>query len=97
MLRDSRRINQLMCVEFGIHTLLLDELLMGAVFDNQPFLHHEDTIRAPHGGEAMCNDNTGSPLEEAFERFLDERFGSRINTTGGFIEDEDRPVDAQCP
>src|SRR6185369_5602094 len=46
-------------------------------------------IRAPHGAQAMRDDEARSRVHRGFERLLDDGLALRVERARGFVEDED--------
>src|SRR5258708_40292598 len=89
----SRVLDGLACelaeVEVMIKTLLVEELLVGAFFDDFAVVDDEDLVGVADGGEAVGDDEGGAALHEAQQGFLDVGFGAGVDAAGGLIEDED--------
>ena len=67
----------------------VNELVVGARFDDASLLQHHDKVSMAHGGKAMGDDQGGAPGEESVEGLLDEGLALGVEGTGGFVEDED--------
>ena len=65
---------------------------MGAPLYDSSLLQHHDTIRIAHRGEAVGDDEGGSPLHQLVHAILDDAFGSGIDGGGGLIQDKDRRI-----
>lgn len=75
----------------------LDQEIVLAFFDDPPVLHDDDPVHLLDGGKPMGDGDDGAAAHEFRERVLDIRFGLRVETRGGFVEDEDRGIHENGP
>ncbi len=61
---------------------------MGALLDDLPMLHDEDSIGIDDGAEAVGDDETRAVFQQFLERLLNDELAIRINRGGGLVEDE---------
>src|SRR5712692_2775800 len=73
------------------------ERFVRAAFDDPPCLQHYDLIGAANGGQAVRNDEGGSPAHEVAQPFLDQRLGFGIQTRSGLVEDQDARIRQDGP
>ena len=59
--------------------------------------HHEDLVGLANSAQAMGNDEAGAVSHQPFQGFLDEAFGGRVHTGGGFVQDENWRILQQRP
>ena len=69
-----------------------DELIVRTALDNRTLFQHDDFIRISDGAEAVRDDEHRPALHKAVHTFLDKHFGSRVDRTRRFIEDEHRRI-----
>jgi hypothetical protein len=62
---------------------------MSALLDCTSSLQHNNIIGFSDSREAMGDGNSRTTLCDPIESELDDLFALRINSTGGFIEDDD--------
>ena len=74
---------------FFVFSGFLIEFSMIPTCHDTSLIEEIDRISAHDGREAMRDDDTGTTSHEVVERFLYESLSLRIESTGGFIEDED--------
>ena len=65
---------------------------MRTALDNRTLFQYDDFIRISDGAEAVRDDEHRSALHKAVHTFLNEHFGSRVDRTRRFIEDEHRRI-----
>ena len=83
-----QRLNVLQLVEPFIVAVAFQQRLVRALFDDAPFVQHNDTVDIADGREAVGDDNGGTPAHQLFERVLNQRLGFGIDAAGGLIQDQ---------
>ena len=79
-------------VEAGVELAVGQELLVSSTFLDPSVSQNQDQAGAANGGEAMSDDECGSPFHEPFQRFQKQGLGLRVERAGGFVQDEDRGI-----
>lgn len=59
---------------------------------NFPLFQYDNLIRILNRGEAMGNDQTGTPWKKQRQRMLNMLFGFRIQSSRSFVQDEDTRI-----
>ena len=70
----------------------IQKLLMRALFDNLSVVDDDDVVRIADGAQSVRDHKRSPPLHQAQQRFLDARFGARVNTAGGFIQNQNAGI-----
>jgi hypothetical protein len=60
--------------EVGVPPTLVEQVVVGATFDDTAVLHDEDLVGVLHGGEAVGDDDGGAVGGEVVEALLDAEF-----------------------
>ena len=79
-------------VQLSIMTVLLQQPVVTAFFDDGSLLHDYDAVRGFDGGKTMRDQNAGGILEDQIQCLLNLPFCERINAGSGFIENKDGGV-----
>ena len=79
-------------IQMVIKAALVEQLLMGAFFDDFAVVDDEHLVSVADGAEAVGDDEAGAALHQAQQGFLDARFGAGIDAAGGFVKDQDAGV-----
>lgn len=79
-------------VEFGVQGTVLQKLFVGALADDFAISHDNNPVCGEYGGEAMSDDNAGSPLHEVVQSLLDDALGFSVQSRSGFVQDQKRRV-----
>src|SRR5882762_2394700 len=78
-----------------VNTALGEKLLARALFAQAPFVEDEDAVGVLDGAQAMGDDQSGAPGEQAAESFANEKFRFRVHAGGGFVKDEETRIVGQ--
>lgn len=78
--------------QLGEFSVLGEELVVSAGFDDLPLFEDVDAVGILNGGEAVGDDDAGAILHQGVEGLLNEEFGLVVDGGGGFIEEEDGRV-----
>mgnify|MGYP005858839049 FL=1 len=73
------------------------KIAVRALLNNLAMVDHDDIIGIPDGAQAVRDDKAGPPLHQAQQRLLDTRLGTRVNTRGRLIKDQDGRVGQNGP
>ena len=86
------------------------KIAVRALLNNLAMVDHDDIIGIPDGAQAVRDDKAGPPLHQAVrddkagpplhqaqQRLLDTRLGTRVNTRGRLIKDQDGRVGQNGP
>ena len=68
---------------------------MTAFFPNFAFMNDENAVRMFDRRQPVRDDQCRAVFEQLIQRFLNQRFGVRVDRTGGFVEDENFRVEGQ--
>src|SRR5664280_1361108 len=88
LLRDGRT-SELAVIEVGIESMLCEQLLVGALFDDRTMVHDKDVMRVSDGRETVGDDEAGPAGHQLCHCFLDAYFRSGIDAACSFIENQD--------
>src|SRR5664280_945034 len=91
LLRDCRT-GELAVVEVGVESVLCEQLLMGALFNDRTVVHDKDVVCVSDGRETVGDDEAGPAGHQLCHCFLDAYFRSGIDTACSFIENQDGRV-----
>ncbi len=78
--------------QFGVKTISVHQLGMGADIDDGARFQRDDAIGIDHRTEAVGNDQGGPGLHRLLERQLDSPLAFSIKRTGGFVKQQERCV-----
>src|SRR5579863_8705619 len=78
--------------QFGVATIQLYELRVGAAFDDATVFQYEDAVGEAHGAKAVADENGGLAVSENAEFGEYVIFGLSVKRTGRFVKDEDTSV-----
>src|SRR2546430_3079467 len=70
----------------------LHESLEAALLDDVAVAQHHDQVSLSDGGQAVRDDERGTPCRQALETLHDEGLGLRVERRGGLVEDQDGGV-----
>ena len=76
----------------AVGTVVLDELLVRAAFDDPAVLEDQDAVGTDHAREAVRQDERGAAGHQAIEGFLDDGLVLGVDRGEGLVEDQDRSV-----
>lgn len=76
-------------VQFGIMPVLRHELVVAALLDDFAAPQHDDAVCRAHSAETMRDENRRGLREDQVKRFLNLRFGERVDARRRFVENED--------
>src|SRR5438309_8944466 len=79
----------LQAMQRGVSAAAADQLVMRPVFDEAPAIEGNDAVAAPHGGQAMGDDEHGAPLGDHRHVLLDDPFALVIEGARRLVEDQD--------
>ena len=65
---------------------------MATHLTNLTIVHHDDTVCVFNGGESVSHRKARTTLHQRFQRHLDMVFTFTIQSTRGFVQDEDLSV-----
>ena len=83
-------------IQLIIPALLSKQLLMGTTLDNTSLLQDHDTVTVAYCGKSV-GDHEGCPaFHQLIHTILYQFFGTGINGTGGFVQDQDRRICNSC-
>ena len=77
-----------MRVQCCIQAVLCNQCGVVAVFDDAPLLNNQNTVCTPYRSQSMGDDDACSAVEQSFKCLLDEGFGGCVDTTGGFVQNQ---------
>lgn len=76
---------ELAYVQMMVETPLLKQLPVRPLFDNLPIVDDQHVVCVADGAQTVSNDETGSSLHQAKQRFLNAGLGPGIHAAGGLI------------
>src|SRR5438128_1910512 len=82
----------LQAVERGEGARNLHEGLEAALLDDVAVAQHHDQVSLSDGGQAVRDDERGTPCRQALEALHDEGLRLRVERRGGLVEDQDGGV-----
>src|SRR5664280_2324114 len=82
------RTGELAVIEIRIESVLCEQLLMGALFNDRTMVHDKDVVRISDGRETMSDDEAGPASHQLCHCFLDTYFRSGIDAACSFIENQ---------
>src|SRR5450756_1792285 len=83
------RTSELAVVEVGVESVLCEQLLVAALFDDRTMVHDKDVVRISDGRETVGNDETGPAGHQLCHCLLDAYFRSGIDAACGLVENQD--------
>ena len=93
----SGYIRELQRRQTRIETAGLDQRLVGPLGDDPPLIDYDDAISLQDSGQAVGDDQRGSPGRQEFKRLLDSPFGFSVEGRCGLVEQQDRRVAKDGP
>jgi hypothetical protein len=84
----NRLTFELAYIQVVEETALIEQLLVGTLFDNLPLVDHNHVIGIANGAQAVGDDKARPAFHQPQEGFLDARLGARVYRAGGFIQDQ---------
>ena len=81
---------KLTVIQLRIEAVLLQQLVVFALFDDMAALHDEDDIRLADGRQAMRDDEARAPPHHGGERLLDLQLGARVDGAGRLVQNQHR-------
>src|SRR5450759_3863384 len=82
------RTSELAVIEIGIESVLCEQLLVSALFNDRTVVHDKDVVRISDGRETVGNDEAGPTGHQLCHCFLDAYFRSGIDAACGFVENQ---------
>ena len=75
----------------------LQQLCMAALLDDVATLHDQDRVRVADGGQTVGDDEARAATPQRPHGPLHQELGSRVNRTGGLVQDEDGGIRDEGP
>src|SRR5216684_3882987 len=82
----------LQLVQAIVDSALREKLLMRALLAQAAFVKHEDAIGVLNGTQAVRDDESGAPGEQAIQSFANEQLGLGVHARSGFVENQEARV-----
>src|SRR5690606_35514350 len=82
----GQRVGKLQAGEFGIESIALHELGVGAAVDDFAPIEHEDAVGIDDGAQAMGNDQRGAVTHGFFQGRLNGPFALGVECAGRFVQ-----------
>src|SRR5216684_762515 len=82
----------LQLVQAIVDSALREKLLMRALLAQAAFVKHEDAVGVLNGAQAVRDDESGAPGEQAIQSFANEQLGLGVHARSGFVENQEARV-----
>jgi len=82
----------LQLVQAIVNSALSEKLLMRALLAQAAFVKHEDAVGVLNGAQAVRDDESGAPGEQAIQSFANEQLGFGVHARSGFVENQEARV-----
>ena len=83
--------------QLPIGAIKLHQLVVRTAFDHAPAIEHQDTVGADNAGEAVRQNDRGTPGHEPIDRALNDRIVLGIDRGQRLVENENRGIAKECP
>ena len=79
-------------IQVVVESSFSQQFLVGALFNNITFIHHQNLVGIFNRRQTMSNDKTGAVLQQATHGALNEQLGTSIDRTGRLVQNENLRV-----
>ena len=76
-------------IEVVVEAFFIQQLLVGALFDDLAIVDDQHMVGIPDGAEAVGDDKAGAAGHQAQQGFLDAGLGAGVHAAGGLIQYQD--------
>ena len=88
----ASRPYQLRAHQLGVQPLVLQQLLVAALFNCHSAVQHDDAVGVANGGKPVGDDDSRAALHQIFQRVSQLALAHRVQVGGSLIQDQHRRV-----